>query len=110
MIYLSIMKYIINESQSELLNLLRKWGSEEHEELMADIVHEGLSYYDICEFPTIESYSNAIIDNSARTFLYHWLEPKDEKINSLLEVIKTKMEQDFYFFIYHSYYDNIGDC
>jgi len=104
------MKYIINESQSELLNLLRRWGSEEHEELMADIVHEGLDYVDVCDHPTVKSYSNAVIESSANTFLLHWLEYKDEKFKSLFEMVKDKMDEDFYFSLYQHYYDNKSEC
>jgi len=104
------MKFIINESQRELHNLLRRWGSEDHEELMADIVHEGLNYINVCDFPTVESYSNAVIDSSAMTFLLHWIDNKHEKYNSLFKIVKDKMDEDFYFSLYQHYHDNIGEC
>ena len=104
------MKYIINESQRELHRLLRRWGSEDHEELMSDIVYEGLDYIDVCDHPTVESYSNAVIESSATTFLFHWLNHRDEKFNTLFKIVKDKMDEDFYFSLYQHYYDNKSEC
>lgn len=110
MIYLSIMKYIINESQSELLHLLRRWGGKENDELMFDIIYEGFDIFNPCDFPTVESYFNSLIDNSSRTFLYHWFDSSYEKFDVLLNIIETKMREGYRSMIYHHYYDNLGDC
>ena len=104
------MKYIITESQSEYLNLMRRWGSEDHKELISDIVNEGLGHFEPCDYDDVETYISFVIENSANTFLYHWIDHRHEKFNGLQQILIDEIYQNYYFSIYHYYYDNLEDC
>jgi hypothetical protein len=63
------MKFIITESQSQILWLRRRLGDPEINELLKDIVIEGFDYTDPCEYNSYSSYETNIVNDSTITFI-----------------------------------------
>lgn len=107
------MKYIINENQSKkhelIIKLLRR--TNEDWPLIEQIVEEGTDIDDPCDFINEHLYLKRICVDSARTYLFHYIDESfGEQFKILLnfytEFIRKKLGTD----IVEYYHEKKEDC
>ena len=72
------MKYIITESQNKVMQILRRVTSSDWI-LIQEIVDEGVDLDDPCDFRDEESYLERVINDSTRTYLFHYYDNERER-------------------------------
>lgn len=103
------MKYIITENQNKKLSILRRLNQDEA--LITEIVREGIDMDDPCDFKTLEKYKHRIFSDSARTYLFHYLDVENDEIyNSLLKFMLLYLEKNYYIDVVANWEDKKEDC
>lgn len=107
------MKYIITESQykdnEKIINLLRR--TKEDWPLIDEIIEEGLDMDDPCDFRDDEHYLRRICMDSARTYIYHYIdESYGKSFNTLLQYFTKMFRDKFGRYILDFYYEKQEDC
>jgi hypothetical protein len=95
------MKYIITESQKEIIQVLRR--TQEDWEWIKDIVEEGLDMYNPCDYSDGESYVNKLSVDGANTYLYNYLNWQDKEFQELSEYISSLIREKLSGFILDYY-------
>jgi hypothetical protein len=96
------MKYIITESQKEIIQVLRR--TQEDWEWIRDIVEEGIDIFNPCDYSDGESYLNKLSVDAANTYLYNYLDDwKHEKFSQLSEYISSLIRERLSGFIIEHY-------
>jgi hypothetical protein len=90
------MKYIITESQKEILFLKRRLNDPEINTLLTGIIEEGYWYTDPCDYSIYDYhlYKEAIIFGSVQTFINSY-----EELYKNKDIDKGKLEKFVYKFI-----------
>lgn len=107
------MKYLITESQNELVYFLRRLESPEMERHMRDIIDEEVDMISPCEWVDEETYLNDLLENSCITLLYNYImqpQKMGESFNKLEQYVFDKMKPIFKKDILQYYNENIEDC
>ncbi len=82
------MKYIITESQERIIQILRRATSADWP-LIQEMVDEGLDLDDPCDFRDEESYLHRVINDSTKTYLFHYFDKvTDEGYSTLFGYIR----------------------
>ena len=77
------MKYLITESQNLRMQILRRITSADWI-LIVDIVEEGLDLDDPCDFRDEATYIKRILNDSARTYLFHYYDMEESNEYKIL--------------------------
>ena len=102
------MKHIITETNYNKISILRR--ADEDWTMIQEIVDEGVDMDDPCDFRTEEKYLQRIVNDSTRTYLYHFIYDEDENFDFLFGyfsgIIRKKMSHD----IIRYYREKKEDC
>lgn len=91
------MKYVITESQEQLLYFLRRIHTEELLNHLYDIIYEGFDYTDPCDYMPYKEgfgdYVDEIIRGSIETFLNSYLDTNhyDEQTKENLRILVSDL-------------------
>ena len=103
------MKYIITESQSVLLQVLRRLDTDWP--LIQEIVDEGVDLDDPCDFRDEETYLLRVRNDSAKTYLFHYFDKvTDEGYSKLFNYIRGLIYERMGDDIIEYYQEKKEDC
>jgi hypothetical protein len=105
------MKFIITESQRELISLLRRLNDPEMNDQMKSIVTEGFDYVSPCDHQTFETYLHEILYGSAMTLINsHIINVDEDKYETLEKQIYEILDSKFRNMIMKEYYFWKKEC
>jgi hypothetical protein len=104
------MKYVITESQEQLLYFLRRIHTKELLDHLYDIIYEGFDYTDPCDYMSYKDgfgdYVDEIIRGSIETFLLSYLDTdkyEKEKLEQLRFLVSDLIRRKFFRMIESSF-------
>ena len=102
------MKYIITESQKEIIQVLRR--TQEDWEWIKEIVEEGIDIFNPCDYSDGESYVNKLSVDAANTYLYNYLDNwKTKEFSQLSDYISSLIRERLSGFILDYYKSFVSD-
>ncbi len=88
------MKYIITEAQRNKLYILRRVTSDW--KWIGQIVKEGMDIYDPCDHTGVDGFLEEVIESSARSYLFHFLDDwKTDEFKTLMKFMEKQIYERY---------------